>query len=140
MAGAVLIVAGCGAERGNDQKAAAAAPAPNSAEPAPAPPGEVASRRVAGLEAKLLPPGAVIGADPDPDAPWLVFLLREKPEALLDWFRATANGADFVLESEMQEGAEYVFSGRARASADVFTVRLAPGVNGGTTGMLLVAR
>ena len=106
---------------------------------AAAPPTEVVSRRPTPLEAKLLPPKAVIGADPDPRAPTLIFQTREEPAELLDGLRAAANGADFVLETEMQEGAEYVFSGRARAGAEVFTVRVAPGVNGGTTGMVLVA-
>lgn|GEM_PF-5599008 len=135
MLAAVLIVSGCAGEPSDDRKPQGAP----SVEAGPAAPGEIASRRPTPLESKLLPPGAVIGSDPDPRAPSLTFELREKPETLLDWFRAAANGADFVLESEMQEGAEHVFSGRARTGGEVFTIRLAPGINGGTTGMLLVA-
>jgi hypothetical protein len=127
---AAFALAGCGGQEVKEQ----AAPA----QVAP-PPAEVAARRPGPLEARLLPPGAVIGSDPDPRAPSLTFQVRETPDRLLDWIRAAANGSDFVLETEMQEGAEYVFSGRARASDQVFTVRVAPGVNGGTTGMVLVA-
>jgi hypothetical protein len=101
-------------------------------------PGQPSLRRPTGLERKLLPPDAVIGADNDANAAMLVFSTHEAPARLLDWFRATANGADFVLETEMQEGAEHVFSGRARASGEAFTVRIAPGASGGTTGMIMV--
>ena len=132
----------CRGEQAKEEKSSpcAEAPGPPRASNDPAPPiGEVASRRPTRLEAKLLPPKAVIGSDPAPRAPALTFQAREEPGRLLDWFRATANGSDFVLESEMQEGAEYVLSGRARESGEVFTIRVAPGVNGGTTGMVLVA-
>jgi hypothetical protein len=138
---AAFALGACGTEAAKEETASSPARAPATpaiSGTAPAP-GEIPSRRPTPLEAKLLPPKAVIGADPDPRAPTLVFESREKPDQLLDWLRATANGADFVLESEMQEGAEHVFSGRARASDEVFTVRIAPGVNGGTTGILLVA-
>jgi hypothetical protein len=67
-----------------------------------------------------------------------VFQVREAPARLLGWLRATANGADFVLESELQEGAEHVLSGRVRDTGEAFTVRIAPGAGGGTTGMLMV--
>jgi hypothetical protein len=135
-------LAACGGEQVKEEKSSPRTVAPGTP-PVPndpaRPTGEVASRRPSGLEEKLLPPEAVIGSDPDPRAPTLVFQTREEPGRLLDWFRATANGSDFVLESEMQEGSEYVFSGRARESGEVFTIRVAPGVNGGTTGMVLVA-
>lgn len=85
-----------------------------------------------------MPPGAVIGADPDARSPVLVFGAKEQPADLLDWLRATGNGADFVLESEMQEGAEHVLSGRVRATGEAYTVRVAPGATGGTTGMVMV--
>ena len=139
---ALPALANCGGEQAKEEKSPPPAEAPG---PAPAsinmaaPPGEIASRRPTAMEAKLLPPKAVIGSDPDPRAPALTFQTREEPGRLLDWFRATANGPFFVLETEMQEGAEYVFSGRARESGEVFTIRVAPGVNGGTTGILLVA-
>jgi hypothetical protein len=135
-------LASCGGERAKEEKspppAEARGPSPTSNDMA-VPPGEIASQRPSPLEAKLLPPKAVIGSDPDPRAPALTFQTREEPGRLLDWFRATGNGTDFVLETEMQEGAEYVFSGRARESGEVFTIRVAPGANGGTTGILLVA-
>jgi hypothetical protein len=138
---AALALGGCGTEAVREEAASspARAPATQVGSGKASAPGEIASRRPTPLEAKLLPPKAVIGADPDPRAPSLTFHTREEPGELLDWLRAATNGADFVLESEMQEGAEYVFSGRARAGEEVFTVRVAPGVNGGTTGMVLVA-
>jgi hypothetical protein len=87
---------------------------------------------------KLVPKGAVLGADPDPSAPSLVFQARGTPARLLGWLRATANGADFVLESELQEGDEHVLSGRVRDTGEAFTVRIAPGAGGGTTGVVMV--
>lgn len=101
-------------------------------------PGEIPARRASRIEAKLVPPRAVLGSDPDPKSPGLVFQAKEEPARLLDWLCATANGADFVLESELQEGAEHVFSGRVRATGEAFTVRVAPGANGGTTGIIMV--
>lgn len=125
----LLLLAGCGgdpqAPGAQDAGAAAAAPT------VPAP-------RAAHIQRRLIPPRAVIGSDPDPRPSVLVFSAREPPARLLDWFRGTANGADFVLESEMQEGAEHVFSGRVRETGEAFTVRIAPGNTGGTTGMVMV--
>jgi hypothetical protein len=100
--------------------------------------GEIPARRPSRIEEKLVPPRAVLGSDPDPSSPSLVFQAPEEPARLLGWLRATANGADFVLESEMQEGAEHVLSGRVRATGRAFSVRIAPGGTGGTTGTVLV--
>jgi hypothetical protein len=135
----VLIgAAGC-RDEGRQREAGAAAPtAGGGATPGGPASGEIAARRASRIEAKLVPPRSVLGSDPDPKSPGLVFQAQEAPAKLLDWFRATGNGADFVLESEMQEGAEHVFSGRVRATGEAFTVRIAPGASGGTTGMVMV--
>jgi hypothetical protein len=129
---AIAIAAACG-EAGENRNAT-----PPPAAAAEAPSAEIAARRVSAVETKLVPKRAVIGSDPDPTAPTLIFQAREAPARLLGWLRATANGADFVLESEMQEGAAHVLSGRVRATGEAFTVRIAPGATGGTTGMVMV--
>lgn len=132
---ALSAAAACGESGPDGEKRESAAS--NAQQNAPAP-GEPPLRRPTAVEQRLVPPRAVLGADPDPRAPALVFQSREKPEQLLDWFRATGNGADFALETELQEGAEHVFSGRVRATGGAYTVRIAPGANGGTTGLVLI--
>jgi hypothetical protein len=127
-----------GAEQPPNGAAATEAKPGEAAAPSPSAPGEIPLRRASRIEAKLVPPGAALGADPDPRAPGLVFQAREAPARLLGWLRATANGADFVLESELQEGAEHVLSGRVRGTGEAYTVRIAPGAGGGTTGMVMV--
>jgi len=133
----VALAAGCGAG-GKDEENRGPTGAPATGAVAAAPPGEIAARRTSAIELKLVPKGAVLGSDPDPDAPSLIFQARAGPARLLGWLRATANGADFVLESELQEGEEHVLSGRVRETGEAFTVRLAPGAGGGTTGMVMV--
>jgi len=130
---AAAALAGC-AEGGQADESA-----PANETTAAAPYGEIASRRANAVELKLVPKGAVLGSDPDPQSPSLVFQAREEPARLLGWLRATANGADLALESEMQEGAEHVLSGRVRETGEAYTVRIAPGANGGTTGTIIVA-
>jgi hypothetical protein len=99
--------------------------------------GEIPARRPSRIEEKLVPPRAVLGSDPNPSSPSLVFQAPEEP-------RACSAGCvprqrrRLVLESEMQEGAEHVLSGRVRATGRAFSVRIAPGGTGGTTGTVLV--
>ena len=86
--------------------------------------------------ADLLPPGAVIGSDsPSGDAEVIAFDSRTPPPLLLAWYRSPDR--DFRIGSELQEGAEYVLAGSSRAPKRDFTVRLAPGRTGGTSGMIL---
>lgn len=86
--------------------------------------------------ADLLPPGAVIGSDsPSGDAEVIAFDSRNPPSRLLAWYRSPDRG--FRIGSELQEGAEYVLAGSSREPDRDFTVRLAPGRSGGTTGMIL---
>ena len=132
---AVAASGGCGGGGTAEDNRSAAAPLPIEAA---APPRESASRRASAVELKLVPKGAVLGPDPDPTAPSITFQAREAPARLLGWLRATANGADFVLESELQEGDEHVLSGRVRETGEAFTLRIAPGATGGTTGMIMV--
>ena len=134
-----VLIALCAVAGAGGCREQAPAPTPESSEaPAASAPGELPLRRPTSIEAKLLPPRAVIGADPDARSPVLSFDVVEEPDRLFGWFRATGNGADFVLESEMQEGEEHVFSGRVRATGEAYAVRVAPGANGGTTGSIMV--
>ena len=135
----LALSSGCGREAG-DTQADQVTPAPVAKPKDPEAPSMVSipSRRPSRIEARLVPPGSAIGSDPDPQSPSIVFLSPRLPARLLDWVRATANSEDFVLDSEMEEGAEHVFNGRMRESDQGFTVRLAPGANGGTTGVVLV--
>lgn len=122
-------VGSCGGEAEERQAAAAQAPA----RPVPPPPQSSAPKASA---TAMLPPGAVIGSDsPGGEAASIVFDSREPPGRLLAWYRSPGRRADFRLESELQEGAEQVLSGTSCNGA--FTVRLAPGGNGGTAGTLL---
>jgi hypothetical protein len=130
--------AGCGEQQAEPNAAAPAPAVAAGAAPSASAPGEIEIRKPSRFEAKLVPPNSVIGADPDLASPALAFQNDQDPAPLLDWFRATGNGADFVLESEMQEGDEHVFSGRVRASGEGYTVRVAPRPNGGTTGVVVV--
>ena len=86
--------------------------------------------------ADLLPPDAVIGGDsPTSDAETITFDSRNPPSRLLAWYRSDERG--FRLGSDLQEGAEYVLSGSTGVPDRDFTVRLAPGRSGGTSGMIL---
>ena len=86
--------------------------------------------------ADLLPPDAVIGSDsPSGDTETISFDSRNPPSRLLAWYRGAER--EFRIGSELQEGAEYVLSGSTHAPARDFTIRLAPGRSGGTSGMIL---
>jgi hypothetical protein len=139
LAGLLLLSPGCGRERrqaeSNQVTSTPSADSQDSGGPAQQ---SVPARRPSRIEARLVPPGSAIGSDPDPQSPSIVFLSPRPPARLLDWVRATANSEDFILDAEMEEGAEHVFNGRMRESDQGFTVRLAPGANGGTTGVVLV--
>ena len=126
-----LTVASCGAPPPrNDQQSSAEAPQSVNG----VPPLEESVRSAE--RADLLPPDAVIGGDsPTGDAETIAFVSRNPPSRLLDWYRAEERA--FRLGSELQEGAEYVLSGSTVVPDRDFTIRLAPGRNGGTSGMLL---
>jgi hypothetical protein len=86
----------------------------------------------------LVPPGAVIGSDsPAGEGAAITFQTRERPERLVAWYRSPERG--FVIGSELQEGAERVLTGTRGRPPREFTVRLAPGINGGTTGVVMIA-
>lgn len=86
--------------------------------------------------ADLLPPDAVIGGDsPSGEVETIAFDSRDPPARLLAWYRSNERG--FRLGSELQEGAEYVLSGATATPDRDVTIRLAPGRNGGTSGVLL---
>ena len=125
-----LPVASCGAPPPrNDQQSSAEPQAANAL-----PPLEETVRSAE--RGDLLPPDAVIGSDsPTGDAETIAFDSRNPPSRLLAWYRAEER--EFRLGSELQEGAEYVLSGSTVAPGRDFTIRLAPGRNGGTSGMLL---
>lgn len=128
---AVGAVSGCGAPApGNDQQSSAStAPTANALPPL----GETVR---SAERADLLPPDAVIGSDsPSGEAETIAFDSRDPPSRLLAWY--SSDERDFRLGSELQEGAEYVLSGSARTPDRDFTIRLAPGRNGGTSGMIL---
>jgi hypothetical protein len=131
-----LLVAACAGDEGSNQANAALA---ETAAP-PAPTGELPLRRPGASESPLLPPGAVIGADPDPAAPSLTFSTRAEPREVLGWYRSRERRRDFALESELEEGAEHVLSGRIRATGEMFTLRLSRGVTGGTTATIVTTR
>jgi hypothetical protein len=91
-------------------------------------------------EAALIPPG-VTTARGDALARGeaaLSFTSRTPPANLVAWYRSPARGGAFHIDSELQEGAEKVLSGRLAQAAADFTVRIAPGERGGTTAMVLV--
>lgn len=72
----------------------------------------------------------------------LSFTSAASPQATLAWYRDPARRTAFSVDSEMQEGAEYVLSGSlarnpGRVRGD-FSVRVAPGEHGGSTAMVLV--
>ncbi|WP_166038389.1 hypothetical protein [Sphingosinicella sp. YJ22] len=128
---ALVAVASCGAPppRNEQQPSTEASPSANGL-----PPLEESARSAE--RADLLPPDAVIGGDSQTeDAETIAFDSRNPPSRLLAWYRAEER--DFRLGSELQEGAEYVLSGSTDAPDRDFTIRLAPGRNGGTSGMLL---
>jgi hypothetical protein len=124
-------VSGCGAPppRNEQQSSQAAASSANALPPL------VETVRSA-ERADLLPPDAVIGSDsPTGEAETIAFDSRDPPVRLRAWYRSADRG--FRLGSELQEGAEYVLTGSTRTPDRHFTIRLAPGRNRGTTGMLL---
>ena len=126
----VAAMFGCGAPPPHNDQAAVSAQADREGLPPLAETVRTADR------AELLPPDAVIGGDsPSGDAETIVFDSRHAPARLLDWYRSTER--DFRLDSELKEGAEFVLTGSTRAPDRDFTVRLAPGPTGGTSGMVL---
>jgi len=126
----VAAMFGCGAPPPHNDQAAVSAQADRERLPPLAETVRTADR------AELLPPDAVIGGDsPSGDAETIVFESRHLPARLLDWYRSTER--DFRLDSELKEGAEFVLTGSTRAPDRDFTIRLAPGRTGGTSGMVL---
>lgn len=132
-ASAVLILSSCGPAGVQEQNKAASP----RAEREPTLPGTTFRQAVATGDA-LIPPGAVIGSDsPSGAGPAIVFQTREPPERLLDWYRSPERRSDFLLGSELQEGAERVLAGSTVHPPREFTVRLAPGIDGGTTAVVM---
>ena len=126
-----LAISACGAPPPRNEQATFPAGQP----PAGALPPLQETVRVA-ERADLLPPGAVIGSDsPTGDAEVIAFDSRNPPSRLLAWYRSPDR--DFRIASELQEGAESVLAGSTRVPERDFTVRLAPGRTGGTSGMIL---
>ena len=126
-----LAISACGAPPPRNEQAEAATSQP----PAKALPPLQETVRVA-ERADLLPPDAVIGSDSSSgDAEVIAFDSRNRPSGVLAWYRSPDRG--FRIGSELQEGAEYVLAGSTRAPERDFTVRLAPGRTGGTSGMIL---
>ena len=128
---AIAAATGCGAPPSRNEQAAA-----NETQPSadPLPPLQETVRTAE--RGDLLPPDAVIGGDvPVGDAETIAFDSRNPPARLLAWYRSSER--DFRIGSELQEGAEYVLSGSTRVPDRDFTVRLAPGRTGGTSGMIL---
>lgn len=128
---AIAAAAGCGAPPPRNEQAEAPA---SRFEPEPPPPLEetvrIAERR------DLLPPDAVIGGGmPAGEAETISFDSRNPPAGLVAWYHSSDR--DFRIGSEFREGAEYVLSGSTRGADRDFTVRLAPGGTGGTSGMIL---
>jgi len=115
---------------------ASASPAVEGTAPAAAN-GEIRLRHPSAGESRLMPPGAVIGADPDPTAPALTFSTQIKLGEALRWYRSPERRRDFLLQSELEEGAEHVLSGRVRATGEMFTLRLSPGAAGGTSATIV---
>ena len=130
-AAVALAISGCGAPPPRNEQAATSAHQPS----ANALPPLQETARVA-ERADLLPPGAVIGGDsPSGEAEAIAFDSRNPPSRLLAWYRSP--NRDFRIGSELREGAEYVLAGSSREPDRDFTVRLAPGRTGGTSGMIL---
>jgi hypothetical protein len=126
-----LAISSCGAPPPRNEQAEAATGQP----PVKALPPLQETVRTA-ERADLLPPEAVIGSDsPSGDSEVIAFDSRTPPPRLLAWYRSSER--DFRIGSELQEGAEYVLAGSTRAPERDFTVRLAPGRTGGTSGMIL---
>ena len=128
---ALAAVASCGAPppRNDQQSSAEASRSANGL-----PPLEESARSAE--RADLLPPDAVSGGDSQTeDAETIAFDSRNPPSRLLAWYRAEERG--FRIGSELREGAEYVLSGSTRAPDRDFTVRLAPGRAGGTSGLIM---
>lgn len=130
---------GCGGGSGGAGNQAAAAEAPDQA-----PVNKVAAEakvreEVAVVEtAGLLPPDAsLVSRDPVEGAIAFDFRTATPPARLVDWYR-TQPGGGFEVTSEMEEGAERVLSGTTRRPRGDFSVRLATGTRGGTSGMVLV--
>lgn len=120
----------CGAPPPRNEQAAMPAPSANESLPPLAETVRTAS------SGDLLPPDAVIGGDsPSGDAETITFDSRDPPSRLVGWYRSSER--EFQLGSELREGAEYVLSGSTRVPDRDFTIRLAPGRNGGTSGMIL---
>lgn len=136
-----MLVASCGREADTPATNGATATSPRASLPVAerATTDEIPIRRASAGERPLLPPGAVIGADPDYAAPVLTVRSDAAPRRLLVWYRADERSSVFSLESEMQEGAEHVLSGRIRATGELFTVRIAPGPTGGSVATIIVS-
>ena len=128
-AAALLMAAGCGSR-----------PTENAQQPgktAATPTHRQAVQRVD--SAGLLPPDVAIASDSSTGETMpIVFDTRVEPERLLAWYRSPQRS--FRIGSELREGAEWVLSGSANEPQNEFTVRLAPGINGGTSGMVLIGR
>ena len=138
-AGLIALSTGCGRNLGEpqaDQATPVSVAKPTGPQARSA--GPILSRRPSRIEARLVPPDSAIGSDPDSQSPSIVFLSPRPLVGVLEWVRARADSEDFVLDAEMEEGAEHVFNGRMRERDQAFTVRLARGANGGTTGVVLV--
>jgi hypothetical protein len=61
----------------------------------------------------------------------------DAPETVAAWYRAPARANRFSISSETRDGPALVLAGTAR-SGDILSVRLAPGAQGGTDGILVV--
>jgi hypothetical protein len=135
---ALFGVASCLAACGADEAWPANQPQQNLPQTAAAPP--QFQEQVNAVHGRgLIPPGAVIGSDsPTGDAVSITFQTREQPERVAAWYRSPDRASDFRLTSELREGAEQVLGGSTLRPAGEFTVRMAPGIGGGTTGTILI--
>jgi hypothetical protein len=134
--GAALGLAACGA----DEAGPANQPQQDLPEIAAAPP--QFQEQVNAVQGRgLIPPGAVIGSDsPAGDAVSITFHNREQPERVVAWYRSPDRASDLRLTSELREGAEQVLGGSTLRPPGEFTVRIAPGIGGGTTATILITQ
>ena len=143
LAAAALTLSGCDRGNGNDSANAANAMPPSKTEN-----GQL-TVRAQGVDLKINLPPPIRRMTEDNDFLYPGAEPRrgggagqrvhsdDAPETLAAWYQAPARANRFRITNVGRDGATFVLAGAARGG-DALSVRLAPGAQGGTDGILVV--
>jgi hypothetical protein len=143
IAAAALALSGCGSGDGNDSANAANAMPPSKTEN-----GQLTVRaQGVDLKINLPPPIRRMTEDDDflypgtqtrrGDGTGRRFHSDDPPETLAAWYQAPARANRFRITNVSRDGAAFALAGTARGGSAI-SVRLAPGAQSGTDGILVV--